>query len=590
MSKPHSITHPSDLMQFELREAKLFSQHHIRGLRQLFGAAMVVSGIAIGLNILVAAAAYDRVMPFTKIGGISYGWQAKATARERLADLHNNAKLTMSVEGQAVQLDANTAGVRLLVDDTLAQSTSGWRQIPLVNLVSNLLYGYKPLYSVDQVQLALSLKAVIPQMKLEPKEAAVIIPQDLNQGVEVVPATAGQLLDPEVAAEQVAYSAQDNVFALKILPNSLEPKWRTEDYVAFLPQLEAARKTSLTIQAGDQQITITGADLQPLLAVDTDGARLAVKINETALVEYLTARSGQFYASPVSTRITLRDGVEIARQDGTPGKELDTVKTAEIIASAYRQGVMIGEAVFAVVDPAIMYNKTYSNSDQGLFKLIEDFAKTHKGTYRVAAVELEGPGHRSAFYEADESIITASTYKVFVAYAAMLKVEAGEWTLNSPTSLGTLDRCITDMIVVSDNACAMAIQDKLGWKWLDSFLNDKGFKDTKLNNSMGGDKFSTARDEMTLLTGLYNTELINQTSRDYLFGLMGKQIYRQGIVAGSGGSLVADKVGFLDDLYHDMGIVYGPKSTYALVIMTQGAGGFQNIRLLSQLIYDYYNQ
>lgn len=582
--------HSTGLIGWNLKEAKLFSAHHILGLRQLFGTVMVVSGVFVGLNILLAAATYNRVMPFTKIGGQSYGWQSTDTARQRLIDGYNSAVLTLSVDGKPIQINAAQSGVGLMLDDTFAQASSGWRRLPVIHLFSNLLFNYQPIYRVDEVQMATALKAYIPEVKLEPVEAKVIIPVDPEQGIEVVPATRGSLLNPEVAASQVAYLAENNEFALKVLPSAIEPKWRTDDYLAFLPQLESARKTTLTIITGGQEIKISGPELQKLLAVDSDGVRLAVMINKDALAEVLKSHSGQFYSAPISTRISLRDGVEISREEGIPGRAIDIDKTAAMVAESYKQGVMIAEAVFATIDPSTMYSRSYSNSDQGLYKLIEDFANSHGGKYRVSSVELEGPGHRSAFYNADNSIITASTYKLFVAYATMLKIESGEWTLDSATSLGSVDRCMTDMIVISDNSCALALQDKLGWTWLDSFLKDKGFTSTKLNNYLGGDKYSTARDEMNLLTGLYNTELVNKESRDYIFGLMGRQIYRQGIVAGSSGSLVADKVGFLDDLYHDVGIVYGPKSTYALVIMTEGAGGFNNIRLLSHQIYDYYNQ
>ena len=51
---------------------------------------------------------------------------------------------------------------------------------------------------------------------------------------------------------------------------------------------------------------------------------------------------------------------------------------------------------------------------------------------------------------------------------------------------------------------------------------------------------------------------------------MQRNIYRQGIPAGASGS-VADKVGFLNGLLHDAAIVYSPKGTYALVIMTDGS-------------------
>jgi beta-lactamase class A len=590
MFKSAQLIHPNGYVSGGIEHLKLSANHHLIGLRRLGVAFMIVTSIFIAANLFIAIATYNRVMPFTRIGTASFGWQPTQNARQSLINSHHQAVMTLSVEGKAVQINAANSGIMLMLDETLAQSTSGWRKLPLVGLVSNLMYSYKPLYSVDQTQMATALKSIIPDIQLQAKEARVIIPIDPEQGIEVIPAGPGKLLNAQVAAAQVAYSAEDNTFALKVMPDSLQPKWRTEDYQAFLPQLESARKTTITIKAGDQVIKITGPDLQKLLTVDTDGVRLAVMIDQAALAKFLDQRSQQFYQAPLSTKIALQDGIEISRESGMPGKTLDTTLTAALVSESYKQGVMLGEAVFAMVDPNILYKRSYTNNDQELYKLIDSFAQTHAGKYRVAAVELAGPGNRSAFYNADESIVTASTNKLFSAYAALLKVELGEWTLSTPVAQTSLDKCLTDMMVVSDNVCALALQYKLGWSWLDSFLQDKGFASTKLNNSMGGHMYSTARDQMALLTGLYNTELLNQTSRDYLFGLMSKQIYRKGIVAGSGGSLVADKVGFLDDFYHDVGIVYGPKSTYALVIMTEGAGGFNNIRLLSEQIYNYYNR
>ena len=60
---------------------------------------------------------------------------------------------------------------------------------------------------------------------------------------------------------------------------------------------------------------------------------------------------------------------------------------------------------------------------------------------------------------------------------------------------------------------------------------------------------------------------MNSSDTDRLLGLMKRQKYRDGIPAGTG-LPVADKVGFVDDVIHDAGIVYSPKGTYVLVIMT----------------------
>ena len=50
---------------------------------------------------------------------------------------------------------------------------------------------------------------------------------------------------------------------------------------------------------------------------------------------------------------------------------------------------------------------------------------------------------------------------------------------------------------------------------------------------------------------------------------MGRQLYPYGIPAGSKGK-VYDKVGFLWSYIHDTGIVYHPKGTYVLTVMTSG--------------------
>ena len=63
---------------------------------------------------------------------------------------------------------------------------------------------------------------------------------------------------------------------------------------------------------------------------------------------------------------------------------------------------------------------------------------------------------------------------------------------------------------------------------------------------------------------------------------MKRNVYRQGIPAGASGT-VADKVGFLNGLLHDAAIVYSPKGTYVLVILTNGSS-WANIAELTKKI------
>jgi beta-lactamase class A len=116
-----------------------------------------------------------------------------------------------------------------------------------------------------------------------------------------------------------------------------------------------------------------------------------------------------------------------------------------------------------------------------------------------------------------------------------------------------------------------------------------GFKSTNIDNSGGGYMSSTASDIAKLLKGFYDGSLLSASSTAYLFNLMENQVYRSGIPAGSPGATVADKVGFLDSWNHDAAIVYGPHTTYILVIMTTNSS-FSQIKDLSSQIYNLYSQ
>jgi beta-lactamase class A len=66
---------------------------------------------------------------------------------------------------------------------------------------------------------------------------------------------------------------------------------------------------------------------------------------------------------------------------------------------------------------------------------------------------------------------------------------------------------------------------------------------------------------------------------------MKRQNYRRGIPAGIGANgTVADKVGFLDGLLHDAGLVYSQKGDFILVILTEGSS-WSDIAALTQSIY-----
>jgi beta-lactamase class A len=122
------------------------------------------------------------------------------------------------------------------------------------------------------------------------------------------------------------------------------------------------------------------------------------------------------------------------------------------------------------------------------------------------------------------------------------------------------------MIRVSNNPCAKAFGDRIGWQNIESQMHGLGLSSTELSPSL----YTTASDLALFLYKLENGSLLSASDKGRLIDLMKVQVYRAGIPKGTG-LTVADKVGFIDSYIHDAGIVYGARGPYVLVIMTSGS-------------------
>lgn len=228
-----------------------------------------------------------------------------------------------------------------------------------------------------------------------------------------------------------------------------------------------------------------------------------------------------------------------------------------------------------VVPPAAKPNLS---SLQGI---IDNWAATHKGQYGIVVQDLSGKG-RNASYNANKQFVSASIYKLYVAYATYTKLDNGEFTGDSLTSTGaTVDHCLQVMITVSDNNCAHALLSKVGGQWAENLNHQKGYTNTFLASKSSF--ISTAQDTNDWLTDLNSGNLIRSDHQASILSFMSQQIYRNGIPAGSKGSKVADKVGFIDGYNHDAGIVYHANGTYALTIFSSGSN-FTNIADLARQV------
>ncbi|HEU5187065.1 MAG TPA: serine hydrolase, partial [Candidatus Saccharimonadales bacterium] len=157
------------------------------------------------------------------------------------------------------------------------------------------------------------------------------------------------------------------------------------------------------------------------------------------------------------------------------------------------------------------------------------------------------------------------------------------------TDIGwTVDACLTEMIVNSTNPCSVSFLNLMGWAETQRLVTEAGFTTTLIDNGCCQEKHSTVRDETNFLLRLNAGTLLDAGGTERLLGMLKRQVWRSGIPSGvPRGTVVADKVGFYAGYIHDVAIVYAPKGTYILGVMSYG-GSNPSMAELSRRVYNFF--
>jgi len=368
----------------------------------------------------------------------------------------------------------------------------------------------------------------------------------------------------------------------------IKPGITNEQASDLVKLLTAKLSGGVAITTGSTAHTVSATELFSWIdPVEIDG-KLNYVFNADRAAVYLNQHVAPGVAvTPGVSKVTTYDFMETARQDGKPGQTLDVAGTLAQLKEYVESRRTTVSAATRPVAPTVEYTRSYSPTDTGMSALLKHYAESHPGTFGVSLIELSDK-RRRANYQDDKTFTTASTYKLFVAYSTLKRVEEGVWQWSDQIQGGrNLEKCFDDMIVRSDNACAEAMLQKIGYKAATSEIQALGLKNTTF---LKGDTPITTAGDLSLFNAMLqsNQMLSQQASRDRLIGAMKRNIYRQGIPAGTS-SQVADKVGFLNGLFHDAAIVYGPTGPYVLTIMSDGSN-WATIADLTRQIESLRNQ
>lgn len=508
----------------------------------------------------------NRSLPFTSVGDATLGYKTTAEIASVLEGDFENSTAHFVADRMTVDAKLSSLGADLDAEKTAEQLVSYplWqRLLPFSMLLSrpkvDRLY-----VTYNDTQLGYAASSLAKKLTAASKNGAVSI----NDNGEVVLSAAEDGVtvaeaNVKKAISTTTYRAGGTTVTVEAVVTKPAVTNSTIESVKSKITTALEKKLSLTDSISKATYTPEKKDIAAWIKIGDD---LSLSLDTNAVAAYASGVAKAQIITAGTTKVTVVDGVETGRTIAGSGRGVNVESLASDLSNALLKGGSTSVTVnFKTVAPTVVYNRSYTNSQAALQAYINDV--TSGGNIEIAVTQLDGAGW-SASSGATKSVVSASTYKLFISLLLFDKINAGQIHWSDAIQGTNVENCLYNTIIYSANNCAEQWINEWGRSAINSALYAKGF--SSATTFVAPDATHTsAQDLRKLLLGLYNQTLFNSSDAGRLIGLMKRQVYRSGIPTGSSG-VVADKVGFLWDYLNDAAIVYHPRGTYVLVVMTKG--------------------
>ncbi len=537
---------------------------------------LVLGGLIVLILLVQLLYPTDRMPLFASIDGIGVSGQLKKDVIKTLDTVTNTQKMTIAL-GDTKQSynDVKLADIGMKVSNTNRVNDSDYpwyiRLVPSSLLWFGLFQAdSKPEYVV---QKSITSKYVTSKLgescMIAPKNATLSL---AGSALKVVSAKSGGDCSSDAVVARLASVKPVITKPAKVtIPvSTIKPDVNDQAAKNLAGSLNRNSKDGIHIKVAGKSQVIAQKEILSWLDFAPKDKQLTFTVSSAKSDAYLKKHVTPLVSKPAGiTKVTTIDFTETSRNEGATGQTLAVTATLDDIA-----GVLNGKKTSAVaattsLAPSVQYSRSYTKTSTGIAAQIKHYDDDNAGVFGVSFMELGGQGLK-AQHNGDKQFVTASTYKLFVAFSTLKRIDAGQmqWSDGDIASGRNLATCFDDMIVKSDNACAEALIKKITAAGLNADIKSIGLGATAFRSD---NNVTTPNDLANYLTQLEKGQLpIKPESRARLLDAMKRNVYRRGVPAGASGQ-TADKVGFLWALLHDAAIVYSPKGTYVLVVMSDGS-------------------
>ena len=528
---------------------------------------VVLLGIIIAVQLLYP---YDRGLPFAKVAGTSVHMATHTRMAEVIAEKFAATKVKLALDSiTSVEFELKQAGAEPNTERMIAALSDYplWQRFIPGSIVvrSNQVVAADVYYTNAPFKEFVEAKS--QELTFAPQNARLAIKDGrlvANEALEGSEVDARALLEAISKTSLLLGGTTEIIVPAKRIPAITYSK----DLANVQHAAEMALTHTVTITVEEKQFSPQKDEIASwiLLAQDEKGAT-TLSVDKEKVKTYLSQLNQQVGIEPGQTDITIVDGREVGRTTGSTGRALDVDVLAEQISTALLAQPLAISVTGQMKDvlPSVIYNSKYTTTQTGLQAYVDDLVRSKN--IRISIQQLDG-GKWYAGGRQNESTVSGSTYKLYVALVLFDKIDKGEIHWNDPMLDTTVAGCFERMTVASTNPCAEAWLAQWGRQYVNDFIYARGFSTGTIFTSNIA-THTTASDLSKFMTGLNDGTLISGANRERLLDSLGRHPYRYGIPTGSKGA-VHDKVGFIWDYVNDTAIVNHPRGNYIMTIMTKG--------------------
>jgi beta-lactamase class A len=141
------------------------------------------------------------------------------------------------------------------------------------------------------------------------------------------------------------------------------------------------------------------------------------------------------------------------------------------------------------------------------------------------------------------------------------------------------------MITISDNTSAMMLYQRVGGRNIDLDMQSIGLQDSDI---LSEDITTSAHDMALLLEMMARGQAVDIKSSAEMIDLLSRQKINNRLPALlPRGTRIAHKTGEWENATHDVGVVFAPKGTYVIALLSSKPWDVSVLARLSAMVYEY---